>query len=78
VIDSAHVGVVPVQPVNPFGVERRRAMPLYEYFCDRCGKEVSLTQTISEHAKGAACPECGNREMRPLVGPFFSKTSRKS
>ena len=53
-------------------------MPLYEYFCDRCQKEVALTQTLSEHAKGAACPECGSREMRALVGPFFAKTSRKS
>jgi putative FmdB family regulatory protein len=53
-------------------------MPLYEYFCDRCQKEVAVTQSMSEHAKGAACPECGNRDMRPLVGTFFSKTSRKS
>ena len=53
-------------------------MPLYEYFCDTCQKEVSVTQSMSEHANGAACPECGGRNMRPLVGPFFSKTSRKS
>jgi putative FmdB family regulatory protein len=53
-------------------------MPLYEYFCDRCQKEVALTQTLSEHTQGAVCPECGNREMRPLVGMFFSKTSKKS
>jgi len=53
-------------------------MPLYEYFCDKCRKEVSVRQTIGEHEKGAACPDCGNRKMRPLVGAFFSKTSRKS
>ena len=53
-------------------------MPLYEYYCDRCQKEVALTQTMSEHAGGAACPACGNRDMRPLVGMFFSKTSKKS
>jgi putative FmdB family regulatory protein len=53
-------------------------MPLYEYFCDRCQKEVAVTQSMSEHVKGAACPECGSRDMRPLVAPFFSKTSRKS
>ena len=46
-------------------------MPLYEYFCDRCQKEVAVTQSMSEHAKGAACPECGSRDMRPLVGAFF-------
>jgi putative FmdB family regulatory protein len=63
---------------NLFRVERRRFMPLYEYFCDRCQKEVAVTQSMSEHAKGAACPECGSRDMRALVGTFFSKTSRKS
>jgi putative FmdB family regulatory protein len=64
--------------VNLFGVERRRPMPLYEFFCDRCQKEVTVSQSMSEHARGAACPECGSRDMRPLVGAFFSKTSRKS
>jgi len=59
--------------------ERRRTMPLYEFFCDKCRKEVSLTLTISEREKGdATCPQCGSRELRPLVGPFFAKTSRKS
>lgn len=54
-------------------------MPLYEYYCDTCKREVSLTMSISEHGKGnAACPHCGGKEMRPLVGTFFSKTSRKS
>jgi putative FmdB family regulatory protein len=54
-------------------------MPLYEYFCGKCGKEVTVTMSISEHEKGgAACPQCGSRDMKPLVGAFFSKTSRKS
>jgi putative FmdB family regulatory protein len=54
-------------------------MPLYEYYCDTCHKELTIPMTISEHEKGsAACPECGSRTLRPLVGTFFSKTSRKS
>jgi putative FmdB family regulatory protein len=63
---------------QPVDVERETPMPLYEYFCDKCQKEVTVTQTMSEQAKGAACPDCGSRTMRPLVGSFFSKTSRKS
>jgi putative FmdB family regulatory protein len=60
-------------------VERRMTMPLYEFFCDKCRKEVSMTLSISEREKGdATCPECGGRELHPLVGTFFAKTSRKS
>jgi len=37
-------------------------MPLYEYFCDKCQKEVSLTLSMSEREKGGAkCPQCGAR-----------------
>ena len=54
-------------------------MPLYEYYCDTCKREVTLTMTISEHDKGgAACPDCGGRAMRPLVGTVFTQTSKKS
>ncbi|MBI1735431.1 MAG: zinc ribbon domain-containing protein [Candidatus Rokubacteria bacterium] len=54
-------------------------MPLYEYHCNRCAKEVTVPMSISEHEKGAPpCPDCGSRDMKALVGAFFSKTSRKS
>jgi putative FmdB family regulatory protein len=54
-------------------------MPLYEYFCEKCQIEVTVPMSMSEREKGgAACPGCGGRELRPLVGAFFSKTSRKS
>ncbi len=54
-------------------------MPLYEYFCEKCQREVTITMSISEHDRAnAACPACGGRDLRPLVGTFFSKTSRKS
>jgi putative FmdB family regulatory protein len=54
-------------------------MPLYEYFCQSCQREVTVAMSMSEHDRGtAACPQCGRRDMTPLVGAFFSKTSRKS
>ena len=31
-------------------------MPLYEYCCDRCQKEVSVTQSMSEHAGEPSVP----------------------
>ncbi len=54
-------------------------MPVYEYYCEKCRREVVLTLSISEHAKGkAVCPKCGGASLRPLVSTFFSQTSRKS
>ncbi|HET9490989.1 MAG TPA: FmdB family zinc ribbon protein [Methylomirabilota bacterium] len=54
-------------------------MPLYEYFCETCAKEVAVTMSISEHDKAqAACPHCGGTAMRPLVSTIFTQTSRKS
>jgi len=29
-------------------------MPIYEYFCEGCKKEVTRTMSISEHDKGSA------------------------
>jgi len=54
-------------------------MPAYEYYCDKCQGDVTVSLSISEHDKGkVACPECGSTALRPLVSTFFSKTSRKS
>ena len=54
-------------------------MPLYEYFCDACQREITVTQSIQARERGeATCPQCGGRALRPLVGSFYSKTSRKS
>jgi putative FmdB family regulatory protein len=43
-------------------------MPMYEYYCDRCDREVTLTLSISEHQKGRIqCPRCGGKSLRPLL-----------
>jgi len=52
-------------------------MPLYEFLCPRCQKEVALTLSVKERQGGARCPEC-NTALEPLLATFFSKTSRKS
>jgi len=55
------------------------AIPVYEYHCDKCRREVQVTLTIKEHDKAkVACPQCGSTALRPLVSAFFSQTSRKS
>jgi putative FmdB family regulatory protein len=54
-------------------------MPMYEYYCDKCQREVTLTLTISAHDKGQiTCPKCGGKALRPLLSTFVSQTSRKS
>lgn len=54
-------------------------MPAYEYHCDKCGREVTLTLTIRAHEKGQVkCPKCGSKALRPLLSAFMSQTSKKS
>lgn len=54
-------------------------MPSYEFHCSKCDKEVSLTLSIGERERGEyKCPSCDSKDLRPLMGTFFSKTSRKS
>ena len=54
-------------------------MPVYEYRCDKCDREVTLTLTIREHEKGEIkCPKCGGTSLRPLLSAFMSQTARKS
>jgi putative FmdB family regulatory protein len=54
-------------------------MPNYEFYCEKCRKEVTMTLTIGERERGQyQCPGCGRKELQPLMGTFFSKTSRKA
>ncbi|MGH7383882.1 MAG: FmdB family zinc ribbon protein [Candidatus Rokuibacteriota bacterium] len=54
-------------------------MPHYDFYCERCKKEVALTLSMGERERGDyKCPSCGRKELQPLLGTFFSKTSRKA
>ncbi|HEV8438199.1 MAG TPA: FmdB family zinc ribbon protein [Methylomirabilota bacterium] len=54
-------------------------MPHYDFYCEKCKKEVSMTLSIGERERGDfKCPCCGKKELQPLMGTFFSKTSRKA
>jgi putative FmdB family regulatory protein len=65
------------------GTGRRRkeglTMPHYEFYCERCKKEVTLILSIGERERGDyACPGCGGKKLEPRLGTFFSQTSRKA
>jgi putative FmdB family regulatory protein len=54
-------------------------MPVYEYHCDKCAREITLTLTISQHEKGKIeCPKCGSKALRPLLSAFTSQTAKIS
>ncbi|HSN73344.1 MAG TPA: zinc ribbon domain-containing protein [Steroidobacteraceae bacterium] len=54
-------------------------MPTYEYRCKDCGKVFERHERIAEHEKShPKCPECKSRDVEPVLGEFFAKTSKKS
>ncbi len=54
-------------------------MPHYDFYCEKCRKEVTMTLSINERERGDyMCPDCGGKQLQPLMATFFSKTSRKA
>jgi len=54
-------------------------MPIYEYHCEKCDREVTLTLSIREHEKGEIeCPTCRGKSLRPLLSAVMSQSSKKS
>ncbi len=54
-------------------------MPMYEFYCRDCKKDVSVILTMKEREAGAAtCPKCGGKKLETVLSAFFAKTSRKS
>ena len=54
-------------------------MPHYEFYCERCKKEVTLVLSMGEREGGGyTCPDCGGKKLEPRMGTFFSQTSRKA
>lgn len=47
-------------------------MPIYEYFCSKCGREFELRRSLSEADNPALCPKCGS-EGQKLISVFASK-----
>lgn len=42
-------------------------MPLFEFQCEKCGK-IFDKLVLSGDGKGVACPECGSRKVKRLIG----------
>jgi putative FmdB family regulatory protein len=59
---------------------RRRAMPTYDYFCNDCKREFTLSLTMTEHEKSPppACTYCGSKKVTPELSSATVITSKKS
>ena len=54
-------------------------MPIYEFSCNKCGKQFELALTIREREeKKLRCPDCSSTKVQQKFGTFSAKTSRKS
>lgn len=54
-------------------------MPVYDYNCEDCGKDFTVTMRISEHGqKEIRCEYCQSKKVKQKFSPFFVKTSKKS
>lgn len=47
-------------------------MPIYEYWCEPCGREFERMRPMSESSSPAACPKCGGDAAR-VPSVFASK-----
>jgi putative FmdB family regulatory protein len=55
------------------------AVPIYEFQCQKCGKEFNLVLSVKQYEqKGFACPACQAKEVEQLVSSTNVITSRKS
>jgi putative FmdB family regulatory protein len=55
------------------------AMPVYEFYCEKCKKDFSLQLRLADFEKGNyQCPECKGRKLKKQISAFQTKTSRKS
>jgi putative FmdB family regulatory protein len=48
-------------------------MPVYEYFCPQCSRELEILRPIRSAAEQSDCPDCGGKAWR-LVSGFGSRT----
>ena len=57
-------------------------MPIYEFLCQKCGKDFVFSSSISDYERkrkeGFQCPGCGSSEVVQQVSSFQIKTAKKS
>ena len=55
------------------------AVPIYEFECQKCGKEFDLVLSVKQYEQREfACPACRAKEVEPVITSTNVITSRKS
>jgi len=56
-------------------------MPVYEYHCNGCDSDFSVTMSLSEYEQNKnqqTCPECGSSDVSRKISFVGVQTSKKS
>jgi putative FmdB family regulatory protein len=53
-------------------------MPIFEYRCEKCGREFEDLETVADRDKPRPCPACGSKRVRREVSVFAAKVVRES
>ncbi|MFB3115657.1 MAG: FmdB family zinc ribbon protein [Nitrospirales bacterium] len=52
---------------------------MYDYKCEKCGKDFVLARTLKAQESGPPfCPSCKSQKIERVFATFMAKTSRKS
>ena len=51
-------------------------MPIYEYKCNRCGKEFEQLVFSSDREDDIACPSCGRKDTSRVLSSFSQGSAR--
>ena len=66
-------------PLSLTAMSKGGAMPLYEFYCEKCEKSYTLQLRLTEFEKeNYQCPKCKNRKIKKQISTFQIKTSKKS
>jgi len=49
-------------------------MPIYEFHCDKCGKDSEIL-VRSSNWRGTACPQCGAKKLTKKLSVFASRVA---
>jgi len=54
-------------------------MPIYEFQCQKCGKEFTLVLSVKQYEeRGFACPACKAKDVEQVITSTQVITSKKS